>query len=228
MGLVRVAKTRSYKEASYYHKSALVALNISLNSDINFRFCEILAAGGVLVTDLLPSVQSQYIDSFFGNKNIHFFKNFADLKLMLSEFTRKASFESIRDHDTGSYFINLMRDQKMLQSLEDLDSYLIPYSDNWRQQVETEIFQKYPHFIKTVESWERIYRYVEVRDSCRNLDNEAKGRRLVVHDDMCPLTLLDSADLQFEEVAIRSSNPALNYVANQISRHEPNYFKICK
>jgi hypothetical protein len=225
MGLTKVAKTRSYKEASYYHKHSLASINISLNSDINFRFSEVILSGGTLVTDLLPSIQLQYIRKFFGSKGIYYFKSFDHLKSLLIDIKRESSAKSFLDSlDLDSRFLSLWNDQKLLRTIDDLDQYLIAYSDDWREQAEKHVLSKYSNSVKSIGTWDRIYRYVEVRDFCRSQDSVMTRKKLIVHDQMCPLTLIDSADLQFDEIAIETKDPALNYVTDLISRHELNFF----
>ena len=41
-------------EASLLYNKSLISLNVSLNSDLNWRFFEVIAAGGFLLTDRLP------------------------------------------------------------------------------------------------------------------------------------------------------------------------------
>ena len=44
----------SREEASKKYNNYLISINVSLNSDLNWRFFEIIAAGGFLLTDRLP------------------------------------------------------------------------------------------------------------------------------------------------------------------------------
>jgi glycosyltransferase involved in cell wall biosynthesis len=56
-------------EASLMYNKYLISLNISLNSDLNWRFFEVLAAGGFLLTDRLP--ESSGISEFL-KEGTHF------------------------------------------------------------------------------------------------------------------------------------------------------------
>ena len=56
-------------QASQIYNSSLISINVSLNSDLNWRFFEIIAAGGFLLTDRLPKESG--IDRFF-KEGVHY------------------------------------------------------------------------------------------------------------------------------------------------------------
>ncbi len=227
MGLTRVVKTQSFKEASYYHNQSLASINVSLNSDINFRFGEVLVSGGVLVTDQLPAIQSDYISKFFGSDGVHYFKGLQEVQTLLASLQREERLPNIlesRHLDTP--FVSLWNQGKLLRTIDDLEDYLIGYSDDWRESAEKQIFKDYPDSIKTKDTWDRVLRYVEIRDFCRSQNSSLSPKRLIVHDEMCPLTLLDAADLQFDEIELRTARSVIRFVVDVISRNEPNYFAV--
>jgi len=58
-----IFKVASQDEASFIYNRSLISINISLNCDLNWRFFEILAAGGFLLSDRLPKQSG--IDTLF-------------------------------------------------------------------------------------------------------------------------------------------------------------------
>ena len=67
------------REASKIYNSSLISINVSLNSDLNWRFFEIIAAGGFLLTDRVP--KNSGINNFF-EEGVHFDAYSSDKELI--------------------------------------------------------------------------------------------------------------------------------------------------
>lgn len=79
--------TASQREAAAAYNKYNISLNISLNSDLNWRFFEILGAGGFLLTDRLPSESG--IDTLFSEgKHYEAFGSDSELVEKMDYYTR--------------------------------------------------------------------------------------------------------------------------------------------
>lgn len=77
----------SQKAATAAYNSYNISLNVSLNSDLNWRFFEILGAGGFLLTDRLPSASG--IDMLFSEgKHYEAFASDSELLEKIDFYTR--------------------------------------------------------------------------------------------------------------------------------------------
>ena len=74
-------------KASLMYNRYLISLNISLNSDLNWRFFEVLAAGGFLLTDRLPRTSGI---SEFLEEGVHYeaFSTFEELRRKIEYYLR--------------------------------------------------------------------------------------------------------------------------------------------
>jgi len=77
----------SQEDASAAYNIYNISLNISLNSDLNWRFFEVLAAGGFLLTDRLPT-ESGINELFLEGKHYEAFASEAELLNKLEFYTR--------------------------------------------------------------------------------------------------------------------------------------------
>jgi hypothetical protein len=216
LGLCNIIKTRDYRDAAVIHSLSKACLNISLNSDINFRFSEVLGSGGVLVTDDLAPIQKSYVQRFYGSQGIAYYGSQNDL------------IRTIKEDDLDCITCNLDSSESQLahnrkanvylDSLNDLDKYIVKYGDDERRDLEHGIRTLYQEYILCGQLRERVDRYIYWRDQAMALSDISDNTSIVFPESECPLTLLDISDLSFSSIKINPLNISHAFVASQLTK----------
>jgi hypothetical protein len=215
-GLCGTIKTLNYKDAAAIHALSKASLNISLNSDINFRFSEVLGSGGLLITDYLPPPQKMYVQDFFGTAGILYYKSLIDLMELIE---RDGFANQIRNAQSSeSRMAENMLKGVRLDSLEELNEYLVEYKEDKRDSIEKCIRQQFSKNIACHELSLRVSKYASWRDQAIALGEISDNTSITYPSHECPLTLLDICDLPFSQIKVTSSNRSHRFIASELTR----------
>lgn len=188
-GSLRFVETKSNDEASLLYRSAAASLNVSLNSDLNFRMAEVPSAAGVLLTDRLGKVQAQNFDHIEPSALFQY-SSLAELSDLIKDFASDPG-GAIHLKSKSIQYLR-QRFKRPLHRVEQLDDY-VKVIDDWRDSVRAQYYSGQAPA-------ERLEKYLKLRDA------HQKGKSLPVHfhvsDFSSLLGLLDAADLPFLRLSL--------------------------
>jgi hypothetical protein len=217
LGYCNILRTTSYADSILLHRNALASINTSLNTDINFRFSEVLGSGGTLITDRLPYCQMQYIHQFFGTEDIYYYEGVNDLIEICKDLMEKQK-DLAPSSSKSKEYLKIIR-QTPLESFDNLDSFLIPFNDSGRENMQQCLFAEFADLKDSISFKARLDRYLYWRDQALALDAMDDQKVIRVNHLENPLTLIDITDLGFKNIIIESSSSQLRAAAKILNRH---------